>query len=142
MIEDFSYSADIVSHIDGLPIGALHWDDIAFDSEALLAKVIAGYEGTIGVEDIDAPASVFALRNYPNPFHSYTTISFELPNDSYVNLSVYDVSGRLVVTLLDENRTGGTNTVQFNPGFSAGSTYFYKLTTDNGSETRKMMMLK
>jgi hypothetical protein len=142
LIEDFSYTADITSNIDGLPIGALHWDDIAFDSEALTALVKQGYAGTIGIEDKYAPASRFELKNYPNPFSSVTTISFTLPQDSYVDLSVYDISGRLVKKLIDEHRASGETSVHFTPDFNASSTYFYKLTTDFGTETRKMMLLK
>jgi hypothetical protein len=142
LIEDFSYTADISSNIDGLPIGALHWDDIAFDSEDLTAKVKAAYNGTQGIEDKYAPVSRFELKNYPNPFSSVTTISFNLTRDSYVELSVYDISGRLVKKLIGEHRASGENSVQFAPDFSASSTYFYKLTTNFGTETRKMMMLK
>ena len=142
LIEDFSYDADIVSNIDGLPIGALHWDDIAFDSEALTALVKQGYEGTIGIEERYASASRFELKNYPNPFRSNTTICFNLPNDSYVELSVYDVSGKLVRKLVAENRSAGENRVHFTPEFASSGTYFYKLTTDFGTETRKMMLMK
>jgi hypothetical protein len=142
LIEDFSYTADVTSHIDGLPVGALHWKDIAFDSKTLTAKVKAAYNGTLGIEDRFAPASRFGLTNYPNPFHATTTISFNLQKDSYVNLSVYDISGRLVETLINEHRASGVNTVQFSPDYSANSAYFYKLTTDFGSETRKMLLLK
>ena len=80
--------------------------------------------------------------NYPNPFNSSTTIRFNLPQDSHVNLSVFDISGRLVETLVDENRAGGIHTVQFTPDNAASSTYFYKLTTDYNTATRKMMLLK
>jgi hypothetical protein len=141
MIEDFSYSADIVSHIDGLKIGATHWDDVAFNSAVLTAKVKAAYEGTSGIEDKSA-VSMFKLTNYPNPFANNTTISFNLKSNSFVNLSVYDVSGRMVAQLINENRSAGTNTVVFAPDYAASNTYFYKLTTDFGTETRKMMLLK
>jgi len=143
MVEDFSYTADLVSESDGLKIGALHWDDIAYDSQASIAAVKAAYQGATGIEDAKvALSSKFQLKNYPNPFSSKTTVSFYLDRDSYVNLKVYDVSGRLVSELISEVRGSGLNTVEFAPDFAASSTYFYKLTTDFGTETRKMMMLK
>lgn len=141
--EDFSYTADVKSTIDGLNIGATHWDDIDYDSEMLTAKVKAAYNGTLGIEDAKRTASSqFKLSNYPNPFVSSTTISFNLVSDSHVTLSVYDISGRVVAELINENRVAGEQSVVFAPDYSASSTYFFKLTTDFGSETRKMMLLK
>ena len=142
MVEDFSYTANLVSESDGLKIGALHWDDIAYDSQASVAAVKAAYDGTSGIQDKFASVSKFGLKNYPNPFANNTTISFNLNADSYVSLQVYDVSGRMVAELISEVRGSGLNTVEFAPDFAASSTYFYKLTTDFGTETRKMMMLK
>lgn len=142
MVEDFSYSNAIVSNIDGMPVGALHWDDIAFDSKMLTSKVKAAYDGTLGFEEVSASASKFELKNYPNPFTSSTTISFSLSADSYVSLQVYDVSGRMVDELISEVRGSGVNTVEFAPEFASSSTYFFKLTTDFGTATKKMMMLK
>jgi len=142
MIEDFSYTADLMSESDGLKIGAQHWDDLAFDGAASLAAVKAAYAGTSGIEDKFATVSRFELKNYPNPFANSTTISFNLDSDSYVSLKVYDISGRLVDELINDNRGAGVQTVEFTPEFSGNSTYFYKLTTDFGSETKKMMLLK
>ena len=144
MIEDFSYTASLVSKSDGLRIGALHWNDEVYDGAASLAAVKNAYNGIyIGIDDpVVVFESEFDLKNYPNPFNSSTTIRFNLPQDSHVNLSVFDISGRLVETLVDENRAGGIHTVQFTPDNAASSTYFYKLTTDYNTATRKMMLLK
>ncbi len=141
MIEDFSYSKDLKSNIDGLPIGALHWDDIAFDPAASTAAIKAAYASN-GIQNRAVASSQFELKNYPNPFGVSTTISFNLKDNSFVNLSVYDVSGRMVAQLINENRAAGENNVQFSPDYAASSTYFFKLTTDFGTETRKMMLLK
>ncbi|MFH0758138.1 MAG: T9SS type A sorting domain-containing protein [Bacteroidota bacterium] len=141
MVEDFSYTKSLVSNIDGKRIGALHWNDEAYDPAASLAAVKAAYASN-GIENREVAVSRFELKNYPNPFGVSTTISFNLKDNSFVNLSVYDVSGRMVAQLINENRAGGENTVQFSPDYAASSTYFYKLTTDFGTETRKMMMLK
>jgi hypothetical protein len=142
LLEDFSYTADVVSPIDGLPVGALHWADIEFDSEALTELVKKGYDGTLGVDTRVAGSADFGLMNYPNPFHSATTISFELPSDSHVNLSVYDISGRLVQTLINENRISGQHEVRFEPATVNSGTYFIKLTSDKQTATKKMMLLK
>jgi hypothetical protein len=59
-----------------------------------------------------------------------------------VNLSVYDVSGRLVQTLINEHRNSGEHRVTFEPGFASSGSYFIKLTSDDLTETKKMMLLK
>jgi hypothetical protein len=107
----------------------------------LLAAVKAAYASN-GIQNRAVASSQFELKNYPNPFGVSTTISFNLKDNSFVNLSVYDVSGRMVAQLINENRAAGENNVQFSPDYAASSTYFFKLTTDFGTETRKMMMLK
>ncbi|MFO7669659.1 MAG: T9SS type A sorting domain-containing protein [Bacteroidales bacterium] len=143
VIEDFSYSKSLPSNIDGKPIGALHWVDMDYDPAAALAAVKAAYSGEPGgIGGNVAASSRFELKNYPNPFANSTTISFNLSGESYVSLKVYDVSGRMVDELINERMGGGVQTVEFAPGFAGNSTYFYKLTTDFGSETRKMMLLK
>ncbi|MEN8202667.1 MAG: T9SS type A sorting domain-containing protein [Bacteroidota bacterium] len=140
-VEDFSYSTVLTSQSDGLRIGALHWNDEAFDAAASLAAVKSAYDATSGLEE-QAFDSEVKLINYPNPFSSTTTIRFDLPYDSHVNLSVYDVSGRLVKTLLNENRPTGTYSVEFTPEQTFNGAYFYRLTTDKHTATRKMMLLK
>jgi hypothetical protein len=142
MIEDFSYTKTLTSKSDGMRIGALHWNDEAFDSKTSLERVKKAYNGIhYGINELIS-SSVLDLRNYPNPFNSTTKITFNLPKNTHVNLSVYDISGRLVETLINENRAGGKYTLEFTPDYAAGGTYFYKLTTDFQVATSKMILLK
>jgi len=142
MIEDFSYTMDLTSKSDGLRIGALHWNDEVYDGAASIAAVKNAYNGIyIGVEETVLTEENLELTNYPNPFNSSTTISFNLSKDSHVNLSVYDVSGRLVETLIDEYRTVGANSVQFTPENTSSSAYIIRITSDYHTATRKMMLL-
>jgi hypothetical protein len=139
-IEDFSYTMELVSQSDGLRIGALHWNDEAFDGEASLAAVKAAYEGATDVEDVLSPD--FGLKNYPNPFDGNTTISFMLDKASHVNLSVYDISGRRLELLINEDRLAGLHEIQFSPNSGSSNIYFIRLTTENNTVTKKMMLLK
>ncbi len=141
VIEDFSYTMELTSKSDGLRIGALHWNDETYDGAASLAAVKAAYEAATDVEEVSRPAG-FDLKNYPNPFNSSTTISFNLEKASHVNLSVYDISGRRVQILINEDRLAGQHTVQFAPDQVSSNIYFLKLTTDDHTVTKKMMMLK
>ncbi len=80
--------------------------------------------------------------NVPNPFNPVTRISYTLPNDGFVTLSVYDVRGRLVERLVAEVRPTGEHVVEWNAeGFATGI-YFYRLQVGNFMETRKMILLK
>jgi hypothetical protein len=139
-IEDFSYTMSLVSQSDGLRVGALHWNDETYDGAASLAAVKAAYDAATAVEDVISRD--FGLRNYPNPFNSNTMISFNLEKASHVNLSVFDISGRRVQVLLDENRLAGLNEVQFAPENASSNIYFIRLTTEDHTVTKKMMMLK
>jgi hypothetical protein len=143
LLEDFSYSADLVSKSDGLRIGALHWNDEAFDPETSIARVKDAYNGiyTGTGKGVGYSGSELELDNHPNPFNSTTTISFNLPEDTNVNLAVYDISGRLVKALLDEKRAGGQHTLQFRPDNATSGTYFLRLTTGDGVATRKIMLI-
>ena len=90
---------------------------------------------------------VTAFRNCPNPFNPATMISFTLPASSHVNLSIYDVSGRLVSTLVDHTMNEGTHDITWNGrgvnGVQAASgIYFYRLRTDREILTRKMILLR
>ena len=142
LLEDFSYSLDLTSQSDGLRIGALHWDDETYDPAASLAAIKAAYEAVTDVEDVLEPTSELKLRNYPNPFKSETTIAFELERSSRVNLAVYDISGRKVQELINENRLAGEHTIQFAPASIGNSIYFIRLTTEDNTVTQRMMMLK
>jgi hypothetical protein len=102
------------------------------------------------------PPDVFSLeQNYPNPFNPTTMIGFSLNEDAYVSLSVYDVLGREVATLLNhEMLDADAYEVQFDAGQVASGLYFYKLTVetigdeDGGSagttylQVRKMVLMK
>ncbi len=84
-------------------------------------------------------SSGFVLeQNYPNPFHNETTIRFSLPQQSKVNLSVFDVNGRLVKVLVNESRDAGTHAVSLNTGALSTGLYYYKLQAGQFSAVRKM----
>jgi len=81
-------------------------------------------------------------QNYPNPFNPTTEIAFDLPNKTDVKLSIFNILGQKVATLVDKNMLAGSYTVQWDAGEAATGVYFYKLEADNFTETRKMMLLK
>lgn len=93
---------------------------------------------TVGV-----PEKFELVQNYPNPFNPSTSISFSIPVDSKVNLSVYDISGRLVSTLINnEFKSANYYTVSFNASSLSSGTYFYRIQTDKNVDTKKMLLIK
>jgi len=86
-------------------------------------------------------------QNYPNPFNPQTTIAFSIKDRGAVSLKVYNVAGELVRTLANEDRAAGSYTLVWDGRNDAGSpvssgVYFYKLVTNNFSQTKKMVLLK
>jgi len=81
-------------------------------------------------------------QNYPNPFNPTTIISYQLSAISRVQLSVYNISGQKVATLVFGQQPAGQNQVSWNASEFPNGLYFYKLQTANYSEARKMMFLK
>ena len=85
----------------------------------------------------------FGLRqNFPNPFNPWTTIRYNLSSAGHVTLRVYDVLGREVARLVDEDKAAGTWSVVLNGENLSSGVYFYRLTTGTYAETRKLVLLK
>jgi len=114
-------------------------------------RIINFKQKSLSVEDeivnAQRPAH-FELENYPNPFVSTTTIKYTLPEESQVTIKIYDMSGRLIITLINEKLEAGHHTVDWNPKNLAQGIYFCKikfhadLRTDYYTRTNKMVLLK
>lgn len=81
-------------------------------------------------------------QNYPNPFNPVTNIKFDIPQKGNVKLAVYDITGKEVEILLNENMNPGSYTADFDASALASGVYFYKLQTDSYANTKKMMLVK
>jgi mannan endo-1,4-beta-mannosidase len=87
--------------------------------------------------------AVFVLeQNYPNPFNPTTAIGFQLKADSYVTLKVYDVLGREVRTLVNENLKLGSHETTFDGTGLASGVYFYRLVSGSFVDTKKLVLLR
>ena len=87
--------------------------------------------------------STFDLGNpYPNPFNPVTNITFDIPNDCNIELSVYDLRGRLVEKLLTGYIEAGSYDVRWNAGTSASGVYFLRMVTAKSAITRKLILMK
>ena len=99
-----------------------------------------------GEVEVGVPAKFDLSQNYPNPFNPVTKINFDLPFDSKVNISLYDITGREVKSLVNESRTAGYHTVQFNASDLSSGIYFYRIMTKSSAKdfvmTKKMAVIK
>ena len=99
-------------------------------------------------DEINQLPNAFNLyNNYPNPFNPVTTLRYDLPEDALVNITIYDIMGRIVRTLINSQQNAGFKSIQWNATNDAGSPlpaglYLYKIQADNFVQTRKMVLLK
>ncbi|MBS1493235.1 MAG: T9SS type A sorting domain-containing protein [Bacteroidetes bacterium] len=85
----------------------------------------------------------FSLKqNYPNPFNPETKISFDVKNSTFASLKIFDMTGKEVKTLVNENISAGSYEINFNASELNSGVYFYTLKTNEFTETKKMMLVK
>ena len=99
------------------------------------------------VAEIDYAESLvtaqFSLQqNYPNPFNPLTVIQYSIPHFSFVKLIVYDELGRVVQTLAEGSRTAGYHKEYFDASGLASGIYYYRLSSGNFVESKKMILLR
>ncbi len=104
---------------------------------------LSGYLSTTGVKEKESQPTLFALsQNFPNPFNPTTVISYQLSAVSMVTLSVFDVLGREVATLVNENRPAGVHTIRWGASSLPSGVYYYRLQAGESVDTKKMVLMK
>ncbi len=103
----------------------------------------ANNDGIVSVDEASFNTFNFYLnQNYPNPFNPSTNINFSIPNSGLVTLKIYDILGREVFDLLNDNISAGNHTILFNASNLSSGIYIYRLTYGNLSISKCMMLLK
>ena len=96
----------------------------------------------LDIEEIALPEYVANLKCFPNPFNAQTTISFSLMNNSHVEISIYDITGRLVEVVTNKAYPVGEHSIVWNAGNMPSGMYFARLATDKSSTTERLVLLK
>jgi plastocyanin len=124
--------------------GIHHYHCIPHQTLGMVGTITATMPTAINDQKINL--STFNLyQNYPNPFNPSTVISYSIPSESQVNLTVYNSLGQQVVELVNQDQSAGAHSVVFNSsvlsGLSSGI-YFYRLKAGSMDKTRKMLLIK
>lgn len=136
-----------INHVGRTDVG--YWGASKFNLDKDSVYQTITVDLTTGVENEEPLEKNFSIsQNYPNPFNPITNIKFSIPNSrhggqaQFTILKVYDVLGREVKTLINESLAPGAYEVKFNGSELPSGVYFYRLTSGNHTQTRKMMLLK
>jgi hypothetical protein len=113
----------------------------AVSSEGFMYRTINS-GGVIGIINNALPEKFELKQNYPNPFNPVTQIEYSLLKSGVINLSVYDITGKFIRTLVKEYQEFGTYKISFDASGMASGIYFYKLETNGYSEMRKLLLIK
>ena len=119
-------------------------DDNAHSTCEVWSNTWIGDRSTLGIDGDDGiiPYEFALFNNYPNPFNPVTTIKFSIPETQQVTLKIYNLMGREVVTLIDQELHPGYHTTKWNAGSMASGVYFYRLISGKESLKQKMILLK
>jgi len=155
-INNFNFEFE-ASNYENIYVGSystIFFFDIDNDNDEDL--ILGEYDGGINVFRNDGGSSYninqlhsmnFALKNYPNPFNPSTTISFSIPDDDEIELSIYNIKGQKVKTLVNSKFKRGAHSIVWDGRDSSGNSvcsgiYFYRLTSGNQTLTKKAILMK
>ncbi len=115
----------------------------SYQNVAVWSNTWIGTEWTTGVKDTkQAPLTYNLAQNYPNPFNPTTNIQYTLMKSGLVTLSVYDILGRRVTTLVNQVQTAGVHMISFDASRLSSGVYFYRIESGAFLSVKKMMLLK
>ncbi len=150
-----AFAGDLSAYADSaLSVNLIGFLDPGANQNGPAMELLGGTDGgneihfenvpPVGIGDDDHPivTSYRLEQNYPNPFNPSTTIAFALPNPGQVKLAVYDITGKLVDTIVEQPFSAGEHQVKWEAGNIPSGVYFYQLETKNFTQTRKLMLLK
>lgn len=138
-LEDLGINSDGTDDIRDLSVSGNHLD--TYGDPVLVQSggfVITGVENS----EVHIPEQFSLSQNYPNPFNPSTTIQYSVPKESNVTLKVFDILGKEVATLVNEEKNVGVYTVNFNASQLKSGIYFYTLQVGSFIETKKMILIK
>ena len=139
---DFNPKVVYTSHNDTAYVSIIWIHEEDSESEIWMAKEIFNpIRGAVQDRNIGIPSG-YLLQNHPNPFNAVTAISYYLPLNSYIKLSVFDLRGREVAVLVDQEQSPGTYQIHFDAAGLDSGIYTVRLFSNEVAVSRKMLLLK
>jgi len=136
-ITSYDYAYSIKQTSDGGYIVAC-----SYDWNFWLIKTDGNGNTSTSIEENNQLKSIKLVQNYPNPFNPTTTINFDLPTASKVQLTIYNAKGELIKELVNSQLKAGAHKVSFNASGLNSGMYLYRLSTEDKSLTKKMILVK
>ena len=96
----------------------------------------------IRLDNNNLPQAYFLYNNYPNPFNPTTVISWQIPGESRVDLTIYNILGEKLATLVSEKQKAGQYKIEFNAAKLPSGIYFYRLHAGDYQQVKKMVVIK
>jgi hypothetical protein len=118
---------------------ALYFSEVA---QAIQNTVLGGDPTDVGTREAVMPTASALEQNYPNPFNPVTHINYSVAQTGNVTLKLFDVMGREVATLVNEEKAPGTYTVPFDASSFSSGVYFYRLKAGAYTSTKKLILAK
>ncbi|HRI46341.1 MAG TPA: YCF48-related protein [Ignavibacteriaceae bacterium] len=105
-------------------------------------KTIDGGTVSVELEGGGVPTYYELSQNYPNPFNPVTAITYQIPKEGLVTLKIYDLLGKEVTTLLNEEKQAGKYSIEFNASKLSSGVYLYELRSNEYKSTKKLLLIK
>jgi len=122
---------------------AEYWDLFTFNLYGDPSLVREGVSVGIETESlVELPRSFLLMQNYPNPFNATTEMRYALPKDCNVKLTIYNILGQRVASLVDGNQKAGYKTAKWDAGSFSSGIYFYRFQAGDFMQTRKMVLIR
>ena len=142
------YSQSVLTLDAGTSMGVLNGTDLCANIINPTGLLYGG--GTIcgnlvSVEPVagnEIPREFVLMQNYPNPFNPMTNFEIQMPKSGFVKLAVFDITGKEVAVLINQELNAGVYSVDFDASNLSSGTYFYRMGADNFSEIKKMVLVK
>jgi hypothetical protein len=108
------------------------------------SMIFTTYENTVNIQNKNQiiVSNYKLFQNYPNPFNPKTNIKYQIKNNSFVSIKIFDILGKEVETLVNEKQSSGMYEVSWDASQYPSGVYFYRLVTDGFTDTKKMILLK
>lgn len=115
---------------------------VNFQTAAFGRIELSRFEDKQTASTLSTVPNEYSITNYPNPFNPTTTINYQLPENGFVTIKVYDMLGKEVATLVNENKSAGYHIVNFDASKLTSGVYVYMIAANNFIQSKKMLLMK